>query len=328
MAGRIGQGILGFHNSAYDEPDIEPVPKLADFTLNDWMKKLGQAEVYESDLQHLVLNFLTINGLAAPAEEFTREAHVDAQMPLHAISCRHKIREAILAGRTEEAIQEISSIDPCILNADPEVSFLVQKQQLLRLIAEGDAGVAISFAQQHLAPCVKECPHLLPQLEEAMALLAFNDLSCPEAQKLMGGLEQREETARRIDEAILDLYRIEQESALELLVKNVLFSERIIQSNQLNLIPLLTDLRRGTLGRGPQPSQRRDSGADSSMGCLVGGEEMAVQVDSEAMQQQQEGSSSSRPRQQTTAAAAGTAAPRRTRSRDFMRRRRPGDSPA
>lgn len=34
-----------------------------------------------------------------------------AQMPLHCITCRAKIREAILSGRSEEAIQEIMRID-------------------------------------------------------------------------------------------------------------------------------------------------------------------------------------------------------------------------
>ncbi|XP_026193060.1 glucose-induced degradation protein 8-B homolog [Cyclospora cayetanensis] len=211
--------------NSFDEFDPESVRKLTDFTMSSWVRKLGEAEVFETDMQHLILNYLTINGLVGPAEEFIREARIDPQMPLHCIDCRAKIREAILAGRTEDAIRQISCIDPMLLNADAEVTFLLHKQQLLRLIEAGDPELAIDFAQQNLAPCVKECPHLLPQLEEAMTLLAFNDLNCPEAQRLIGGMEQREKTAKRIDEAILDLYRIEQESALELLAKNALFSQ-------------------------------------------------------------------------------------------------------
>ncbi|OEH77738.1 btb poz domain-containing protein [Cyclospora cayetanensis] len=196
--------------NSFDEFDPESVRKLTDFTMSSWVRKLGEAEVFETDMQHLILNYLTINGLVGPAEEFIREARIDPQMPLHCIDCRAKIREAILAGRTEDAIRQISCIDPMLLNADAEVTFLLHKQQLLRLIEAGDPELAIDFAQQNLAPCVKECPHLLPQLEEAMTLLAFNDLNCPEAQRLIGGMEQREKTAKRIDEAILDLYRIEQ----------------------------------------------------------------------------------------------------------------------
>lgn len=44
------------------------------------MRKLGEAEVFESDLQHLILNYLTINGLAGPAEEFIKEARIDRKL--------------------------------------------------------------------------------------------------------------------------------------------------------------------------------------------------------------------------------------------------------
>ncbi|CDJ50348.1 hypothetical protein, conserved [Eimeria brunetti] len=304
---------------------------------SDWMRKLGEAEVFESDLQHLILNYLTINGLAGPAEEFIKEARVDPQMPLHCIDCRAKIREAILSGQTEEAIRQIGSIDPNLLNADAEVTFLLHKQQLLRLIEAEDLEEAIDFAQQRLAPCVKECPHLLPQLEEVMALLAFNDLSCPEAQRLIGGMEQREETARRIDEAILDLYRIEQESALELLAKNVLFSQGCLQNTQRSLCPVVVDIRRGTLGRsiiptsgrGPRVDERTDIG-----GAQSGGESGTLQIDAADRQPQQElqqEGHSHRHSQAATSSQVPATTPRRTQerdqSRDFGRRRRTGGAP-
>ncbi|CDJ43117.1 hypothetical protein, conserved [Eimeria tenella] len=207
MSGRNQTGQSG---SFYEDFECDSLLRLSDISINDWMRNLGEVELFEVDLQHLVLNYLTINGLAEAAEEFVKEARIEPQMPLHCIDCRAKIREAILSGRTDEAIRQIGFIDPNLLSADAEVTFLLHKQQLLKLIETGELGDAIDFAQRHLAPCVKECPHLLPHLEEAMALLAFSDLSCPEAQRLIGGMEQREETARRIDEAILDLYRIEQ----------------------------------------------------------------------------------------------------------------------
>lgn len=333
MSGGGGHGAQRGHNSAYDDPDNEAVRKLSNYTMSEWMRKLGEAEVYEGDLHHLILNFLTINGLAEPAEEFTREAQVKPQMPLHSITCRAKIRDAILSGRTDEAIQEIVRIDINILNMDAEVTFLLHKQQLLQLIEAGDTGAAIDFAQQKLAPCVKERPHLLPQLEEAMALLAFTDLSCPEAKRLLGGLEQKEETARRIDEAILDLYRVEQESALELLVKNVLFSQGCLQNAQRSLCPVIVDIVRGTLGRAlmPPPGRppRGDKGTDSSNGGQ-GVEERSLQLDIDPLQQQeeqQEGAVNRQGQEAGTSPASGTASRRaqeREQSRDFGRRRRPG----
>ncbi|CDI80552.1 CTLH domain-containing protein, related [Eimeria acervulina] len=309
-----GRSQTAHGGSFYEDVESDTLRRLSDFSISDWMRKLGEAEVFESDLQHLILNYLTINGLAGPAEEFIKEARIDPQMPLHCIDCRAKIREAILSGQTDEAIRQIGFIDP---NGDPEE--------------------AIDFAQQRLAPCVKECPHLLPQLEEVMALLAFTDLSCPEAQRLIGGMEQREETARRIDEAILDLYRIEQESALELLTKNVLFSQGCLQNTQRSLCPVVVDIRRATLGRtlGRAPGQRNrgEEGTDTG-GAHSGGESGVFQVDAldqQPAQETQPEGASHRHSQATTSTQVPVNAPRRNQgrdqSRDFGRRRRAGGAP-
>ncbi|KAL8439082.1 hypothetical protein Efla_007769 [Eimeria flavescens] len=280
-----------------DDPDPDPVVKPPNFTISEWMRKLGRTEVYEADLQHLVLNYMTINGLAGPAEEFCREARVQPQMPLHCIIGRAKIEDAVLSGRTEEAIQEISRINVDLLRKDPEVTFMLYKQQLLQLIESGDAGEAIDFAQKHLAPCVKECPQLLAQLEDAMALLAFNDLSCPEAQKLLGGAHHREEAARRIDDAILDLFDISSESALELLTKNALFSQRCLQTSCRSLCPMVVDLRKGTLGTSAVPPGEADAAvneeADKQGNVQVGNPQHPLQ-----QQDQQTDSAGLRQRQQ------------------------------
>ncbi|KAL8455579.1 hypothetical protein Emag_000574 [Eimeria magna] len=261
MASRgLRTGTQGAQGPPHEEADPDSVPRPDNYTISDWMRKLGNTQVFESDLQHLVLNFFTINGLAGPAEVFAKEARVQPQMPLQCITGRARIEEAILSGKTEEAINEISLINVDLLKKDPEVTFMLRKQQLLQLIENGDAEEAIDFAQQHLAPCVKDCPQLLPQLEDAMALLAFSDLNCPEAQKLLGGRQQREEAARRIDDAILDLYKVAKEASLELLVKNALFSQGCLHTSFRSLCPMVVDLRRGTLGTHVEASERAEVG--------------------------------------------------------------------
>lgn len=43
------------------------------------MRNLGEVELFEVDLQHLILNYLTINGLAEAAEEFVKEARIERE---------------------------------------------------------------------------------------------------------------------------------------------------------------------------------------------------------------------------------------------------------
>lgn len=72
-----GRNQIARSGSLYEDAESETLRRLSEFSMSDWMRKLGEAEVFESDLQHLILNYLTINGLGGPAEEFIREARID-----------------------------------------------------------------------------------------------------------------------------------------------------------------------------------------------------------------------------------------------------------
>ncbi|PHJ18529.1 hypothetical protein CSUI_007642, partial [Cystoisospora suis] len=236
--------------------DHQQLQLLTECSRRNWIDRMSEVEVYEHDLHRLILNFFTVHGFQASAEEFSRETGLEPDMPLASIARRSQIREAVLEGRMQEAISLINEVHPDILTLNPEVNFLLRQQQLLSLIESGDTCAAIDFAQSELAPCIKQHPGLLPKLEEAMALLAFSDLKCEEAQRLMGGVDQREQTARRIDEAILDFFNLEQESALELLAKNALWSQGHIQKRSAHACPSLLNIATGTLSL---PSASDDS---------------------------------------------------------------------
>lgn len=50
----------------------------------------------------------------------------------------------------------------------------MQQQRLIELIRAGHVAEALQFAAEELAPRGEEFPHLLPELEKTMALLAFD----------------------------------------------------------------------------------------------------------------------------------------------------------
>ncbi|EPT25784.1 LisH protein [Toxoplasma gondii ME49] len=229
-------------------------------TMREWTERMAEVEVYERDLHRLILNFFTVNGFGEAAAEFAQETGLQPDMPLASITRRSQIREAVLEGRMEEALRLIDLVDPQILASNPEVNFLLKQQQLLSLIERGDTFAAIDFAQLELAPCVRQHPDLLPKLEEAMALLAFSDLKCEEAQRLLGGMDQRQQTARRTDEAILDFFNLEQESALEHIAKNALWSQEQVRKKKPLSCPALLNLATGAMsldGSG-EGSERED----------------------------------------------------------------------
>lgn len=215
--------------------------------MREWTERMAEVEVYERDLHRLILNFFTVNGFGEAAAEFAEETGLQPDMPLASITRRSQIREAVLEGRMEEALRLIDLVDPQILASNPEVNFLLKQQQLLSLIERGDTFAAIDFAQLELAPCVRQHPDLLPKLEEAMALLAFSDLKCEEAQRLLGGMDQRQQTARRTDEAILDFFNLEQESALEHIAKNALWSQEQVRKKKPLSCPALLNLATGAM---------------------------------------------------------------------------------
>lgn len=201
-----------------------------------WTKKLAAVNLYEGDVQKLIMNYLTVNGLEAATAAFAQETNSQPDMPLESIGMRGKIREAVIGGNIEDAIRYLNKIEPKILDGNPELSFRLKQQQLIQLIEKRDIDGAIVFAQTNLAPCVKAHPGLLPELEASMSLLFFTDLTNKTARKLSGGVAQRQEAASRVDDAILDFYNIERESTLEMLIKNLQCTqERIIQNSQENM---------------------------------------------------------------------------------------------
>eukprot|EP00922_Rhytidocystis_sp_ex-Travisia-forbesii_P034327 GHVS01050970.1.p2 GENE.GHVS01050970.1~~GHVS01050970.1.p2 ORF type:complete len:433 (+),score=89.33 GHVS01050970.1:499-1797(+) len=188
------------------------------------------------DLQEVIMNYFTVSGCEEAAAAFAEEAAIQSEMPVESMGLRKKIRQAVMTGNVTKAIACINRIEPKILEGNPELSFRLKQQQLLQLIEMGDSQQAISFAQEELAPSVKLHPELLPELEKSMSLLFFSDLSSKTAQRLSGGVGQREDAAERIDDEILDFYNIEKESTLEMMVKDLILTQQQLERSSAEYI--------------------------------------------------------------------------------------------
>lgn len=103
--------------------------KKINITKEEWERRLARAKlskrhaVYKSvcqwfhncgcsDMNKLVMNYLSTEGYKEAAEKFAVETGVKTAVDLSAIDSRMKIRSAIQNGGIEEAIEMINNIDP------------------------------------------------------------------------------------------------------------------------------------------------------------------------------------------------------------------------
>ncbi|GAA6003357.1 hypothetical protein JCM10207_000292 [Rhodosporidiobolus poonsookiae] len=150
-------------------------------TPQDWSKRLSEVNVSKDDLNNLVANYLFTEGYLSAAEHFSREAGLDPHgsssaggaADVETIRSRMDIRRAVLKGDVEEALEKVVDLDLEILDLDPSLHFHLLQQQLIELIRAGQIDLALSFAQNELAPLAEEHPKFLKELERTMALLAF-----------------------------------------------------------------------------------------------------------------------------------------------------------
>lgn len=153
-------------------------------------------------LKRLVMNFLVIEGYQDVAEKFQTEASIQPEIPLDSIATRMSIRKFISAGSIEEAIQTINSINPAILETNPDLLFRLQQQRLIELIRSGDIEESLIFAREVLAPVALQNPAHLVEMEQIMSLLAFRDVSNSPLKHLVS-MQHRQQLAGKINEAIL-----------------------------------------------------------------------------------------------------------------------------
>ena len=135
-----------------------------------------------------------------------------------------KIRDAVEVGNIQEAIELVNDVDPEILDTDSRLFFHLQQQQLLELVRQGDTERVLAFAQSELSARGEENPEFLDELEQTLALLAFEDpSSCPFSDLLQHS--QRLKVVSELNAAILASQDQEAASKLSTLMKLVLWAQ-------------------------------------------------------------------------------------------------------
>ena len=218
--------------------------------MEEWSKLLDGVEVSKEHLDAVVLNFLAVEGYKDAAESFQRESGLSTEIDLGAMQHRMDIRSAVQHGDVATAIARVNELNPAVLE-DERISFHLQQQQLIELIRAGKLEDALAFAQAELAPRCADNEAFLGEMEQTMALLAFEDFTkCPANELLDAG--QRQRTAGELNTAILAGEQNEQESRLPALLKLMTWLQKELAARAT--VPTIHDYVHPTLV-GPSSSK-------------------------------------------------------------------------
>ncbi|KAG6042276.1 hypothetical protein E4U41_000020 [Claviceps citrina] len=185
--------------------------------------RVDETKSNKSDINALILDYLTMEGYPNAAAKFCREANVQSHPDGLSIRARQVIQNHIHKGNIQAGIEALNDLDPEILDEDKALHFSLLRLQLVELIRScndgGDIGPALKFATEQLGPRAPTNPKFLEDLERTMALLLFpaNGLE-PQLAALLDP-ELRRTAADSVNKAILEKLSTRREAAIRNLVK-------------------------------------------------------------------------------------------------------------
>ncbi|KAK1751979.1 CTLH/CRA C-terminal to lish motif domain-containing protein [Echria macrotheca] len=200
--------------------------------------RVTEVKSNKSDINALVLDYLTMEGYTKAAAKFSKEANLPLRHPEDLVAAQQNIKLSILRGDIETAISGINELDHEILDKDPQLHFSLLRLQLVELIRRcnnNDVTPAIEFAQEKLAPRAAMNEEFLPDLEKTMSLFFFpHDSLVPELAALLKS-DLRRTTATKVNEAILRQQANRREAAIRGLVRLRAWTEASVRTKRKDL---------------------------------------------------------------------------------------------
>lgn len=215
---------------------------------HDFESRIEHFKCPKSDINALILDYLTLEGYPDAAAKFAKEANLHPFQQESAIRSRQEIKQAIHAGNIQSAVDALNLLDPRILEDDPTLHFAILRLQLVELIRTcsatpgSDITPAITFASTHLGPRAPTNPKFLEDLEQTMALLIFphDKLEPPLAALLKP--ELRRDVADKVNKAITERQQGRREAAMRDLARMREWSEKAARKAVSRDIPARLDL--------------------------------------------------------------------------------------
>lgn len=201
------------------------------FSAGEWAEFMSRQRVPKRYLDDVLLEYFIVNGYKEVAATLATESGASdrAREALSAMDHRAAIRDAVSKGRMEEAMERIKQVAPDLLKSDTELRFRLLQQQFLEQVRVGDTDAALRIAVEELRDVARTTPKLQRALEGTMAVLAFPDPTTSPVRHLLS-LDQRAQTARYINEALLAVTGQPTEARLPTLLKLLARSQKRLRT--------------------------------------------------------------------------------------------------
>eukprot|EP00944_MAST-04C_sp_MAST-4C-sp1_P008612 g8612.t1 len=177
--------------------------------LDLWELQLRRARslVTTKFLNKLVMSYLIVEGDQLAARTFAEESGTTPDIDLSTIEQRQNIRQNILKGDMDGAIESINVLNKDILHSSEDglsLLFSLKKQTAIEIIRSGDVAKALKYVQDEVGPIVKLKPDLMGKMEEVMLLLVFSDINvAPTSCRQLMALECRTRLAVEVNAYLL-----------------------------------------------------------------------------------------------------------------------------
>lgn len=233
--------------------------------------RVEETKSHKSDINALILDYLTMEGYPNAAAKFSREANIQPHQDGPSIRARQDIQTFIYKGSIQAAIEALNELDPEILDEDKALHFSLLRLQLVELIRScndvGDITPALKFATEQLGPRAPTNPKFLEDLERTMALLLFPaDGLEPQLAALLDP-ELRRAAADSVNKAILEKQSARRDAAIRHLIKLRAWAENTAREKFITLPERLDIGLRGD----EQPQDHPASIADNVHESMVTG---------------------------------------------------------
>mmetsp|Transcript_32304 Transcript_32304/g.80987 ORF Transcript_32304/g.80987 Transcript_32304/m.80987 type:complete len:239 (+) Transcript_32304:200-916(+) len=150
----------------------------------------------------LVLSYMVHSRYVQSSQDFARSCGLPLEeVQFASIEKRKNISDLICDGKPLEALSFLDSEFPKTLETNPEITFWLKCQHFVECLRKNDVTEALFYAQTQLKHFSSD-EALLPQLQDYVSLLAYQDVeACPSAPLM--NVSKRQELANKINSIIL-----------------------------------------------------------------------------------------------------------------------------